>query len=76
MRDEEQRGLRREPTTFDEEFRGHRAPEAKAHMQAHPIIEGHAEASPAGPPPPPPAPIPGVENIARPTPPPPQASRD
>ena len=65
---------RRLPTTLDEEIRhGHRAPEGKAHMQAHPIIEGQ-QGRPDSPPPPPPKPIPGVENIARPTPPAPESS--
>lgn len=46
---------------------GHGAPEERAHMQAHPLIEGHMQTSPMGPPPPPPPPpTPGIENVAQP----------
>jgi hypothetical protein len=73
MSQDEQLADRRVPTGDDTETRGHRAPEGKAHMQPHPIIEGQQE-RPDRPPPPPPEPIPGVENIARPTPPAPESS--
>ena len=64
------------PPQGDKELRGHRSPEeGKAHIAPHPLIEGHVQERPP-PPPPPPEPIPGVENIGQPTPPPTDSSDD